>query len=247
MVKPYAAESFMNTAKQNIDPHELQKFDALASNWWDPQGEFKPLHQLNPVRLDYVDQRAGISGKRCLDVGCGGGLLSEGLAERGADVTGIDMADGPLSVAKMHLQKSGLENVRYLRSSAEELAETEAGSYDIVSCMEVIEHVPDPQSLVTACRQLARPGGDVFFSTINRNIKAFMMAIVGAEYVMRMLPKGTHDYERFIRPSELRRWGINSGLLYSHITGLSAAPFNGTFSLSDNIDVNYLIHFTVPE
>jgi 2-polyprenyl-6-hydroxyphenyl methylase/3-demethylubiquinone-9 3-methyltransferase len=236
----------MNTAKQNVDPLEVQKFDALASRWWDPQGEFKPLHQLNPVRLDYVEQRAGISQKRYLDVGCGGGLLSEGLAERGADVTGIDMADGPLTVAKLHLKKSGYQNVRYLQSSAEALAENEAGSYDVVACMEVIEHVPDPQSLVSACRQLARPGGDVFFSTINRNIKAFMTAIVGAEYVMRMLPKGTHDYERFIRPSELRRWGINSGLTFSHISGLRYAPFNGTFSLSKNVDVNYLIHFTVP-
>jgi 2-polyprenyl-6-hydroxyphenyl methylase/3-demethylubiquinone-9 3-methyltransferase len=236
----------MNTLNQNVDPLELQKFDALASRWWDPQGEFKPLHQLNPVRLDYLEQRAGIAGKRYLDVGCGGGLLSEGLATRGAEVTGIDMADGPLSVARLHLKKSRLENVRYLQSSAEALAVTEAGTYDVVTCMEVIEHVPDPQSLVAACKQLARPGGEVFFSTINRNVKAFMMAIVGAEYVMRMLPKGTHNYARFIRPSELRRWGVNSGLNFSHVAGLSYAPFSGTFSLSNDVDVNYLMHFTVP-
>ncbi len=235
----------MNTLNQNVDPLELQKFDALASRWWDPQGEFKPLHQLNPVRLDYLEQRAGIAGKRYLDVGCGGGLLSEGLAIRGAEVTGIDMAEGPLTVAHLHLKKSRLENVRYLKSSAEALAATEAGAYDIVTCMEVIEHVPDPQSLVAACKQLARPGGEVFFSTINRNVKAFLMAIVGAEYVMRLLPKGTHDYARFIRPSELRRWGVNSGLQFSHVTGLSYAPFSGTFSLSDDVDVNYLMHFTV--
>jgi 2-polyprenyl-6-hydroxyphenyl methylase/3-demethylubiquinone-9 3-methyltransferase len=236
------------TTAPNVDPAEVRKFDALANRWWDPQGEFKPLHQLNPVRLDYIVARAGkLTGKTCADVGCGGGLLSEGLAERGAAaVTGIDMADGPLTVAKLHLQKSGYTNIDYRRSSAEELAAETAGAYDVVTCMEVIEHVPDPVSLVNACRELAKPGGDVFFSTINRNIKAFLLAIVGAEYVMRMLPKGTHEYERFIRPSELRRWGREAGLEFDDLTGLTYHPLNDSFTLGDDVDVNYLMHFRVP-
>jgi 2-polyprenyl-6-hydroxyphenyl methylase/3-demethylubiquinone-9 3-methyltransferase len=237
----------MNTTEQNVDPLELRKFDALASRWWDPLGEFKPLHQLNPVRLAYIDERAGINGKHCLDIGCGGGLLTEGLATRGANVTGIDMAEGPLAVARMHLEKSQLTKVDYLQTSAEQLAQQEAGNFDVVTCMEVIEHVPDPQSLVTASMQLCKPGGHVLFSTINRNLKAFMLAIVGAEYVMRMLPKGTHDYERFIRPSELRRWGTHAGMHCSDVRGLSYNPISGVFRLSNDVDVNYLIHFTVPK
>ena len=238
----------MSAREPNVDPTEVQKFDELASRWWDPAGEFKPLHQLNPVRLDYLNQRSGISGKYCLDVGCGGGLLSEGLAERGASqVTGIDMAQGPLTVARLHQQKSGLDNIDYLQSSAEDLATQRSGSFDIVSCMEVIEHVPDPASLVRACMQLAKPGGDVFFSTINRNIKAFLVAIIGAEYVLRMLPKGTHDYERFIRPSELRHWARDCGLEFTDLTGLTYHPASGSFSLSKDVDVNYLMHFRAPQ
>ncbi len=237
----------MNTAQPNVDPLEVRKFDELASRWWDPAGEFKPLHQLNPVRLDYVDLHAPVSGKQCLDVGCGGGLLSEGLAERGAaQVTGIDMAEGPLTVARLHQKKSQLENIDYLQSSAEGLAAQHAGQFDIVSCMEVIEHVPEPASLVNACMQLAKPGGDVFFSTINLNIKAFLVAIVGAEYVMRMLPKGTHEYDRFIRPSELRRWARDCGLEFGDLTGLSYHPASGRFTLSNDVDVNYLMHFRTP-
>jgi 2-polyprenyl-6-hydroxyphenyl methylase/3-demethylubiquinone-9 3-methyltransferase len=240
----------MNETEHNVDPNvdpvELRKFDELASRWWDPEGEFKPLHQLNPVRLAYVQDRATIEGANCLDVGCGGGLLSERLAECDGMVTGIDMAEGPLTVAKLHLGKTGIENIRYLRSSAEKLAEQEAGAYDLITCMEVIEHVPDPQSLVSACAKLAKPGGNIIFSTINRNLKAFLMAIVGAEYVMRLLPKGTHDYERFIRPSELRRWGTGAGLTFEHVAGLSYTPIGGSFRLSENVDVNYLMHFRVP-
>lgn len=231
----------------NVDSKEVAKFDELASRWWDPEGEFKPLHQLNPVRLDYIAQQAGIDGKTCLDIGCGGGLLSEGLAERGASaVTGIDMAQGPLTVARLHQQKSGLTNITYTESSAEQLAESAAGGYDLVTCMEVIEHVPDPASLVAACARLARPGGDVLLSTLNRNLKAFMLAIVGAEYIMRMLPKGTHEYERFIKPSELRRWGRAAGMSCVDVTGLSYNPLKGSFTLGDDVDVNYLMHFRVP-
>lgn len=237
----------MNTQTRNVDPLELQKFDELASRWWDPEGEFKPLHKINPVRIEYVAQRATLTEQRVLDVGCGGGLLTEGLAARGADVTGIDMAPGALAVARMHLQKSGLESVRYLESSAESLAEVEPAGFDVVTCMEVIEHVPDPASLVDACARLAKPGGEVFFSTLNRNPKAFLMAIVGAEYLMRLLPKGTHDYERFIKPSELRRWGVTAGLRFRDVAGIIYSPLTTNFSLGDDVDVNYLMHFSVPE
>ena len=236
-----------NATSMNVDPLEVQKFDALASRWWDPDGEFKPLHQLNPVRLSYVDARAGIANKTCLDVGCGGGLLTEGLAAReAAHVTGIDMAEGPLTVARLHQKKSAFTNIDYEQSSAEALAGARAGEFDIVCCMEVVEHVPDPVSLLGACSALAKPGGDVFFSTLNRNLKSFMMAIVGAEYVLRMLPKGTHEYEKFIKPSELRQWARQSGLQFADLAGLEYSPLTQQFSLGNDVDVNYLMHFRVP-
>ena len=237
----------MNRHTQNVDPLELQKFDELASRWWDPEGEFKPLHKINPVRLDYVAQRADLKGRRVLDVGCGGGILTEGLAAQGADATGIDMAPGPLAVARLHLQKSDLDSIRYLENSAEGMADDEPASFDVVTCMEVIEHVPDPTSLVKACAQLVKPGGDVFFSTLNRNPKAFLMAIVGAEYLLRMLPRGTHDYERFIKPSELRRWGLDADLEFRDLRGLQYNALSGDFTLGNDVDVNYLMHFSAPE
>jgi 2-polyprenyl-6-hydroxyphenyl methylase/3-demethylubiquinone-9 3-methyltransferase len=230
----------------NYDPAEVGKFNELASRWWDPEGDFKPLHQMNPVRINYIDQCAPLAGMRCLDVGCGGGILSEGMAERGATVTGIDLADAALAVARLHLNESGRENVCYLEISADALAADEPDSFDIVTCLEVLEHVPDPALLINACARLVKPGGDVFFSTINRNPKAFAMAIVGAEYILQLLPQGTHDYDKFIQPAELDDWARNSGLVLRGLTGMHYAPLAQKFSLCQSVDVNYLAHFIRP-
>lgn len=229
----------MTQSTRNVDPKEIAKFEEQAHRWWDPDGDFKPLHDLNPLRLDYVDRKAGLAGKRVLDVGCGGGIMSESMALRGADVTGIDATSGPLAVAKLHQMESGA-NVNYREMTAEELAAAERAAFDIVTCMELLEHVPDPRSLVRACAVLARPGGHVFFSTINRNPKAYMLAVLGAEYVLRLLPKGTHDYAKFIRPSELDAWSRASGLSLQGLTGMSYNPLTGRFRLVDNVDVNYV-------
>jgi 2-polyprenyl-6-hydroxyphenyl methylase/3-demethylubiquinone-9 3-methyltransferase len=234
-----------NTAP-NVDPAELQKFDALASRWWDPEGEFKPLHQLNPLRLAYVAERAPLSGNVALDVGCGGGLLTEALAQAGAQVTGIDMAPGPLAVARLHQLQSGLESIEYIETHAEALATEQPESFAVVTCMEVVEHVPDPESLLQACATLTAPGGDVFFSTLNRTPKAFLMAIVGAEYVLNMLPRGTHSYGKFIKPSELRRWGVAAGLEFNGAEGIAYDPLTSSFTRSTDVDVNYLMHFSKP-
>lgn len=225
----------------NIDKAEIAKFNALAARWWDPQGEFKPLHDINPLRLEFIAERAPLEGRKALDVGCGGGLLSEGLAARGADVTGIDLADGALDVARLHLLESGLR-VDYRAISAEALAAESPESYDVVTCMELLEHVPDPASLVAACARLVRPGGRVFFSTLNRHPKAYLFAILGAEYVLRMLPKGTHDYAKFIRPSELAHAMRSAGLSLREMTGLSYNPFDRRYRLGRDIDVNYLVY-----
>jgi 2-polyprenyl-6-hydroxyphenyl methylase/3-demethylubiquinone-9 3-methyltransferase len=190
---------------ENYDPSEVRKFEELASRWWDPHSEFKPLHDINPLRLQYIDDHVGLAGKRILDVGCGGGILSESMAERGAHVTGIDAGEAPLEVARLHLLESGLD-VHYERMMVEELASEQPGSFDAVTCMELLEHVPDPLSVIRSCYQLVKPGGKVFFSTLNRNPKSYLFAIIGAEYVMNMLPKGTHDFSKFIRPSELDSW-----------------------------------------
>ena len=230
----------------NHDPDEIAKFDALASRWWDPAGDFKPLHLMNPLRVQYIDQHAGLTDKQCLDVGCGGGILSEGLAAKAATVTGIDLASSVLDIARLHLHESGLQNIDYHEQSSADLATEQPGAFDIVTCLEVLEHVPNPAALIKDCAQLVRPGGDVFFSTINRNPKAFALAIVGAEYLMRMLPKGTHEYAKFIQPAELDAWSRRAGLELKDITGLHYSPLTETFRLGGNVDVNYLAHFTRP-
>lgn len=231
----------MIETKPNIDPAEVAKFDALASRWWDPQGQFKTLHEINPLRLDFIDRRARLADQTVIDVGCGGGLLAEAMAGRGARVTGIDLAESSLAVARLHLLESGRQ-VDYCRGSAEELAAQAPVSADIVTCMELLEHVPDPASLVDACARLVRPGGQVFFSTLNRTPKSYLFAIVGAEYVLRMLPQGTHDYARFIRPSELGQWLRAAGLELRELVGLSYNPLTRRYTLGRDVDVNYMVH-----
>lgn len=228
----------MAPTSQNADPAELAKFGALAHRWWDPEGEFRPLHRLNPLRLAWIDGLAPLAGKEVLDVGCGGGILAESMARLGASVTGIDLAKEPLTVAELHLHESDLA-VRYEMISPEEKAKTRPGAFDIVTCMELLEHVPDPASTVAACAQLARPGGRVFFSTINRNPKSYLLAVIGAEYVLRMLPRGTHDYARFIKPSELARWTRAAGLDTVELKGMTYHPVADAYRLSEDCDVNY--------
>jgi len=224
----------------NNDPLELEKFSDLAHRWWDPASEFRPLHEINPLRLGWIDGLAELSGKKVLDVGCGGGILAESMATRGAKVTGIDLSEKALGVARLHLFESGL-NIDYQHISAEALAETHAGQFDIVTCMEMLEHVPDPASTVTACARLVRPGGQVFFSTLNRNPKSFLFAIVGAEYVLKLLPRGMHDYTRFIKPSELARFCRDAGLMTDAMSGLSYNLLTRTYSLGRDTSVNYMM------
>jgi 2-polyprenyl-6-hydroxyphenyl methylase/3-demethylubiquinone-9 3-methyltransferase len=236
----------VSSQSSNADPVELAKFQALASQWWDPEGKFKPLHDINPLRLDWIDQCVGLSGKAVLDVGCGGGILSESMARRGATVTGIDLATRPLQVARLHQIESGV-HVRYLVQSAEALAEEEPQAYEVVTCLEMLEHVPEPASTIAACSRLLRQGGWVFFSTINRNPKAFLFAIVGAEYVLRLLPRGTHDYEKFIRPVELERGARAAGLDWVQSKGMTYNPLTRTYRLVDrDLSVNYLMAFRKP-
>jgi 2-polyprenyl-6-hydroxyphenyl methylase / 3-demethylubiquinone-9 3-methyltransferase len=229
----------------NADPAELSKFSELAHRWWDPTSEFKPLHQINPLRLDWIERLAGASGlrgKRVLDIGCGGGILAESMARRGAaQVLGIDLAVKPLKVAQLHALEAGIENLDYREIAAEALAAESPASFDVVTCMEMLEHVPDPASVVRACATLIKPGGQVFFSTLNRNAKSFLFAIVGAEHVLKLLPKGTHEYAKFIRPSELARWCRDSGLLLEHTRGMEYNPLTGRYWLSGDTSVNYLV------
>ena len=225
----------------NADPRELEKFSALAHRWWDPGSEFKPLHQINPLRLDWIDGLAPLAGKSALDIGCGGGILAEAMARRGARVKGIDLSEKALKVAQLHLLESKIA-VAYEAISAEDLAARSPGAYDVVTCMELLEHVPDPASTVRACAQLAHPGGHVFFSTINRNLKSYLFAVIGAEYLLRLLPRGTHDYARFVRPSELARHCRDSGLAVRSIVGMTYNPFSRSYALGSDADVNYLVH-----
>jgi 2-polyprenyl-6-hydroxyphenyl methylase/3-demethylubiquinone-9 3-methyltransferase len=224
----------------NADPAELEKFGELAHRWWDPEGEFRPLHEINPLRLDWIDRHAGLAGRRVLDVGCGGGILAEAMARRGAEVTGIDLEEKALRVAALHLGESLLK-VNYRKAAAEEFAAEHAGSFDVVTCMELLEHVPDPASMVAACAKLARPGGQVFFSTLNRNPKSYLFAVIGAEYVLGLLPKGTHDFMRFIKPSELSRWGRAAGLRPDELIGMTYNPITKRYALGPDCDVNYLL------
>lgn len=227
---------------QNVDHDEIAKFEAVASRWWDLEGEFKPLHRINPLRLGYISRHAeGLFGKKVLDVGCGGGILSESMAREGAQVTGLDMGGEPLQVARLHALESGI-NVHYVQETVEAHAEAHAGEYDVVTCMEMLEHVPDPRSVIEACARLVKPGGQVFFSTINRNAKAWLMMIVGAEYVAKMVPRGTHDIKKFIRPAELLGWLDSTPLREKHITGLHYNPLFDTFRLGGSVDVNYMLH-----
>lgn len=224
----------------NADPQELAKFGDLAHRWWDPNSEFKTLHDINPLRLGWIDRCCGLRGKRVIDVGCGGGLLSEGMAAQGADVIGIDLGEKALGVAKLHLFESGLK-VDYRHVAAEQMAEAEPAGFDVVTCLEMLEHVPDPASIVRACARMAKPGGDVFFSTINRNPKSYLFAVIGAEYILNMLPRGTHDYAKFLRPAELARLCRAAGLSVVEVVGMSYNPFAKTYSLGRDTSINYLI------
>ncbi|EEX50365.1 bifunctional 2-polyprenyl-6-hydroxyphenol methylase/3-demethylubiquinol 3-O-methyltransferase UbiG [Pasteurella dagmatis] len=239
---------------QNIDQQELDKFEKMAKSWWDPQGDFKPIHQLNPLRLSYISQQAnGLMGKKILDVGCGGGILSESMAKQGAKVTGIDMSSAPLEVAKKHALESGL-NIDYQRITIEEFLQnhtalyTENGSaekFDIITCMEMLEHVPDPSSIIASSKQLLKPDGMIFFSTINRTLKAWMLVVIGAEYMLKMLPKGTHDYEKFIKPAELLGWCDDAKLTCSDMAGYHYNPLTGNFWLNKDVSVNYMASFRI--
>lgn len=227
----------------NIDPAEIAKFSELASHWWDTHGEMKSLHDINPLRLEYIDQHTPLNGKKVVDIGCGGGILSESMDKKGAHVTGLDMSQQAIQVAKLHQHESGT-HVDYFVSTAEDFAAKHPGKFDIVTCLEMLEHVPDPSSIVRACAALVKPGGSVFFSTLNRNMKSYLFAIIGAEYVLNIIPKNTHDYAKFIRPSELSDWTRKSGLIIKNMTGLTYNPLNKTYKLCPDISVNYLVHLT---
>jgi 2-polyprenyl-6-hydroxyphenyl methylase/3-demethylubiquinone-9 3-methyltransferase len=234
------------TARSNVDRQEIAKFEALAARWWDMDGDFRPLHEINPLRANFIDGLSPVADRDLVDVGCGGGILAEAMARRGARVTGIDMGEAPLSVARLHQLESGLD-IDYRQATAEELAEERPGAYDVVCCLEMLEHVPDPGAVVAACATLARPGASLYFSTINRNPKAFLFAIVGAEHILRLLPAGTHEYDKFIRPSELAGWVRDAGLVLREMTGLTYNPLTKRYRLDEkDVSVNYLLRAEKP-
>lgn len=235
----------MTSENSNIDQEEINKFEQLASTWWDLDGDSKALHEINPLRLQFMTDRTPLSGKKVIDVGCGGGILSEAMAKAGADVTGIDMGEAPLQIAQQHADDNNVK-IKYQRIQAEVIAEEEAGQYDIVTCMEMLEHVPDPAAIVNACHKLVKPGGHVFFSTINRNPKSYMLAVIGAEYVLGIVPKGTHDYNKFIKPSELSRWSRNVELEVKDLGGMHYNPITFIHKLNRDVSVNYLMHTVRP-
>ncbi len=250
MPKSPTQKDTIDPIEANVDRAEIAKFEAIANRWWDQESEFKPLHQINPLRLDFIDETASLADKDVLDVGCGGGILSESMARRGARVTGIDMGDTPINVAKLHSLESALD-IDYQQISAEQLAQQRADSqapqFDIITCLEMLEHVPDPGSVIQACADMLKPGGHLFLSTINRNPKSYLFAIVGAEYLLKLLPRGTHDYSKFIRPSELAAWVRQSGLVSHQMIGLVYNPITQSYKLADDVDVNYMLHVSKPE
>lgn len=246
---PATAQSVANTpthATANVDPAEIAKFEALAAKWWDKTSEFKPLHDINPLRLNWIDERAGLAGQRVLDVGCGGGILSESMARRGARVLGIDMGEAPLAVGRLHAEQEGVRDLEYRQIPVEALAAEQPESFDTVTCLEMLEHVPDPGAIVAACYRLVKPGGRVFFSTLNRNPKSWLFAIVGAEHILRILPKGTHEYGKFIRPSELAGWCRDTALEVRESTGMHYNPLSGRYWLAPDVSVNYLMYTVKP-
>ncbi len=240
-------ESSVNSQQDNVDSNEIAKFERMANQWWDTEGQFKPLHKMNPVRANYIDSITQVAEKTIVDVGCGGGLLSEALAHRGANVTGLDMGEAPLQVARMHAQQSQLA-INYVQTTAEQHAQQHPGKYDVVTCLEMLEHVPDPASVIDACGRLVKPGGDLFFSTINRNPKSYALTVIGAEYILKWLPKGTHEFQKFIRPSELAFWLRQSGLRLNTLVGMVFNPFTQSFSInSKDVDCNYIVHCVRPK